>query len=751
MEDKSKNTSTVNKSSSPSKVIANFSKTGTNISLPVNMTENYANKNKTYFLNKGEITKNYIDEDDLEGINISYKEPEKKLKLISLDLLLKKIVLENFIDKNLFYIFSFSQQCYCFINKDIMFNKIIDCYNFFKNKKTPISQIKNLIIFLNILIIEMYEYYTSIKTDEPCLLLLKNFYNSVICELIELLNQEVEEKESNDNALNIDKEANNNINSINEGNENLNENKQETNYKEDRCSGLLDNLNISKTQNEDITNNRDRTTTYNNVNDYQNSNNNLKDRNSYYLENEKRETKKANKLQRNVALTRNTVNCVMEQLEDDKKLDKKKRKEQNKKKGFGNFFHIKKDKPVKVEDKNENQNNKNILEIKRKTEELALKRAHKVNQKSSPEEELLNSIKNIIVLFSIETPITRDLRLAKNSIDFYKDLKTKLLNTNNDKQNSELKHKRSLVKSVTVGTISNKQKLKLHENDGYFDVLDWDQKEIGEKLLMISKSLVGKVERREIYRAIYLKKNKETTSPNVMENIDKFNRLTFFIIQDILSYDFAKERAKVIEKWIKIADYCKTRKDYNDCVAINSALNNYIITGLKKTLKEIKSEKQEKLKEISKFCRVQGNYKKLREDMKNLQLTDFYVPYLGIILKDLAFYEENSKYIENNILINFEKLEKVQLAIQEFFRFKTIVDKNSFYPPQELDFFENLESLKEADLENLANNLEPEFKLYENKQKTKRLTEIDKKYFEDSNVKRPNMRNSVRFMKKMGK
>ena len=63
-----------------------------------------------------------------------------------------------------------------------------------------------------------------------------------------------------------------------------------------------------------------------------------------------------------------------------------------------------------------------------------------------------------------------------------------------------------------------------------------------------------------------------------MENIDKFNILTFFIIEDILSYDFAKDRAKIVEKWIKIAEYCKERKDYNDCVAINSALNNYIIT-----------------------------------------------------------------------------------------------------------------------------------------------------------------------------
>ena len=51
----------------------------------------------------------------------------------------------------------------------------------------------------------------------------------------------------------------------------------------------------------------------------------------------------------------------------------------------------------------------------------------------------------------------------------------------------------------------------------------------------------------------------------------------------------------------------------------------------------------------------------------------------------------------------------------------------------------------------MAKKLEPEFKLYESKQKMKRPTEIDEKYFADSNVSRPNMRDSVRFSKRLKK
>ena len=50
-----------------------------------------------------------------------------------------------------------------------------------------------------------------------------------------------------------------------------------------------------------------------------------------------------------------------------------------------------------------------------------------------------------------------------------------------------------------------------------------------------------------------------------------------------------------------------------------------------------------------------------------------------------------------------------------------------------------MEEIKESDLDELANNLEPEFKLYANKKKEKRINYIDKMFFLNSNVKRPNM------------
>ena len=713
MEETNNNPKIGKKSQSPKKLI--MPKEEQNNFPKINMTEQVSNKSKTFLITP-KLTQEF-DAEEEEEMSIKYKEQDKKIKLITLDYLLKKIIFENFIEKNPILIYSFCQQCYCFLDKELLFNKIFNCYNYYKEKKIPMNQLGNLIKFLNILVIEMYEYYTKLNIDDPAVALLKNIYNNIFFEICELINNEAEQKNEEDENLNIN-DFQNKLEDYNDEEIDNNEIDNADVFK-DRNSEFL------KEDNKDMSRERFGTIAARKEDG----------RFSSYLD--------ENDDKNNELISRNTINIAIKK-EDKKKEKKEKDKKDKKKKGLGlHFFHLKKEKPVKVEDKNAKEEQEKENEIQEKFKQI---QALKKDTNVTPEEAILNCVQNIIILFSFEEPNKRDLTKAKKNLDFYKDINKKMAEAIGKPPEEKKKHQ--MVKSVTVGNVSKKHKLKLHDNDGFFDVLDWDKKEIGEKLISISKNLINKVNRREIYKAVFLKKTKDKTSPNVMENIDKFNRLTFFIIQDILSYDFAKDRGKIMEKWIKIAEYCKERKDYNDCVAINSALNNYIITGLKKTNNEVSKEKRDLLKQISRLCRYQGNYKKLRENMKSLGPTEFYVPYLGMILKDLAFYEENSKYLVDGVFINIEKLENVQITVTEFFNFKNTIDKENPYIPEELNFFEKLEDLKEADLEKLANDLEPEFKLYSNKKREKRQTNIDKKYFADTTIKRPNMRDSKRLTQK---
>ena len=87
------------------------------------------------------INPKFKDQEEIEKVNIEYKDKEKTLiKNISVDLLFKKIIFENFLTKNALLIYHFCKQCFCFVIKEIIFKKLFDCYKTYMNKKTPFDK-----------------------------------------------------------------------------------------------------------------------------------------------------------------------------------------------------------------------------------------------------------------------------------------------------------------------------------------------------------------------------------------------------------------------------------------------------------------------------------------------------------------------------------------------------------------------------------------------------------------------------------
>ena len=685
----------------------------------------------------------FNEEEEKKDVNIIYTEINKvkKVKYISLDLLLKKIVIDDFIEKNQLLIYYFCQQCFCFIDIQILFNKIINCYDYYRKKGVPAPYLSNIITFFNILVIEMYQYYTEIKNDQPILELINKFYDII-------------EKEFSDNSV-INENTNNlKVNEKREDLENMTDRDEndkiemKINLARDMSkNSMLNNVYFKGEINHNNENNRET----NNFNNYLSINddneiieNNLIDD---YLENTNID-KEHRKEDKNKILdeednimkisnefmpkSRKTVinfnHAQTSKIEEIKLIEKNNfempntnetpRAKDGKKEIYNSLRPKEKKSIFNFFRKNKSCDVRNSKNIKKRN---SIKKKEK-KYKTSDEKILSNvkDIKNLII--SSQRPNKKLIDIVKNSINFYKKINSGFP-SNKDLENSKTK---ILKKSHSQDNITKKGKATI-KTKKYFNVLDWEEKDIGNKLMLISESLLNKVQRKELYKAVYLKKNKNQLCPNVMENIEKFNRLSFFIILDILSYDNSKDRAKMIEKWIKIEEYCKNNYNFNDMFAINSALNNYIITGLQITLKEINKKFSNIQKEINKLCDCKGNYKHLRDYMANLKKDEYYLPYLGILLRDLAFYEEKSKYIIKGVLINFEKIEIIQKIFEKFFKFKYLPKKEIGKTPKQLNFFDFLENIQEEKLEKIANNIEPNFNY--SQRNIKRLNYVDKKFF----------------------
>ena len=601
----------------------------------IDTTSNYLTENncktRSFIINK-EISPVYSEEFETERITILHrKNDNKKISRMTFNLFLKKIVLHNFYNEYIIYATNFTEQCFYFLKNDIIFKKVINCYAYYSSLKVPFNQRKNLIYFINLLVIKMFAYYNKINNKDEVLILIKDFYNKIISEIKQIINN------SKTTSEKIQTFLIGGLNAIKQGVNNINKNIKE-NIEKIKIIKANNNNNISQNQS------------------------NIK------LNTEKEDLKSKNNDNAN---------------------------------------------------ESDSINNNNISNIKEK--------------EGIEEEELLKECEKIMTLFKTEQPKIEILTKMEKSLYIHTlKVKYKIKVYNSKKSES----KKLLSKSFSertlpiFGIMEKKQKFK-KEKKNYFYCLEWDTRDIGEELIFVSQSTLNKISRKELYNGAFTKKTKQVNCPGIMETINRFNKLILFIIEDILSYDLPNIRAKVIEKWANVADYCRRRKDYNDIFAINSVFNNYIISNLFQTWKEVGSKTMKLIKDINKFCAIEGNYKIARDDMKELTRNDFYTPYLGMLLKDLNFYEESYKYLDGANLINFDKINGVQKAIDEFFHFQKTVDKKVTVLNEKLNFFENLENLKEIDLENLADKIEPKFTLYKNPQTEKRLTSIDKKYFQD--------------------
>ena len=110
------------------------------------------------------------------------------MKAISLNFLLKQIVSTDFIEKeeNIEFIYGFCQQCYSFVKKENLFQKVLNCYNYYKKLNTPFIQMKKLIYFINLLSIEMFEFYNNTKF--PMDKNLQKFYKCLETDMLSIIN-----------------------------------------------------------------------------------------------------------------------------------------------------------------------------------------------------------------------------------------------------------------------------------------------------------------------------------------------------------------------------------------------------------------------------------------------------------------------------------------------------------------------------------------------------------------------------------
>uniref|UniRef100_A0A8C2CPH2 Ral guanine nucleotide dissociation stimulator-like 1 n=1 Tax=Cyprinus carpio TaxID=7962 RepID=A0A8C2CPH2_CYPCA len=192
---------------------------------------------------------------------------------------------------------------------------------------------------------------------------------------------------------------------------------------------------------------------------------------------------------------------------------------------------------------------------------------------------------------------------------------------------------------------------------------------VAEQLTYMDALLFKKVVPHHCLGAIWSQRDKKDgkqCAPTIRATITQFNAVTACVVSTILRQRQMRPhlRARIIQRWIDIAQECRIRKNFSSLRAIVSALQSNPIYRLKRVWASVSKDSMQMFEELSDIFSDQNNYLTSRELLMRVSSRTHLsfsgamqgtIPYLGTFLTDLTMLDTALPDQVEGGLINFEK------------------------------------------------------------------------------------------------
>ncbi|KAM7136164.1 ral guanine nucleotide dissociation stimulator-like 2 [Molossus nigricans] len=228
--------------------------------------------------------------------------------------------------------------------------------------------------------------------------------------------------------------------------------------------------------------------------------------------------------------------------------------------------------------------------------------------------------------------------------------------------------------------------------------------------------------------------------PSVRATVTQFNRVAGAVVSSVLGATSTGEesgqvtvrplrppqRARLLEKWIRVAEECRLLRNFSSVYAVVSALQSSPIHRLRAAWGEAA---RDSLRVFSGLCQIfseEDNYSQSRElllrevkgqpslesnskkALKSGSRGGGVVPYLGTFLKDLVMLDAASKDELENGYINFDKRRKEFAVLSELRRLQNECRGYDLRPDPDIQqWLQGLRPLTEAQSHRVSCEVEP--------------------------------------------
>ncbi|XP_068106288.1 ral guanine nucleotide dissociation stimulator-like 2 isoform X2 [Hyperolius riggenbachi] len=262
------------------------------------------------------------------------------------------------------------------------------------------------------------------------------------------------------------------------------------------------------------------------------------------------------------------------------------------------------------------------------------------------------------------------------------------------------------------------------------DVLTFQAGYVAEQLTCLEASLFLRVVPYECLGSVWSRRDRGADHcdrcRSVRDTVRHFNRLSGAVTASCVQDPQLRpqQRARVIEKWVKVAEECWSLRNFSSVYAILTALQSTAVHRLKRVWAETSREIQRSYQEMSEVFSEQDNYAKMRELLFQSQDTSDaaskrhpprskdpratgVIPYLGVFLTDLVMLDSAIRDQLENGYLNFEKRRKEFESLSQIRMLQNVCLGYRFTSdPQFASWFLRLRSISEDESYRLSCEIE---------------------------------------------
>ncbi|XP_061732943.1 ras-GEF domain-containing family member 1B-B-like [Nerophis ophidion] len=166
---------------------------------------------------------------------------------------------------------------------------------------------------------------------------------------------------------------------------------------------------------------------------------------------------------------------------------------------------------------------------------------------------------------------------------------------------------------------------------------------------------------------------------NLEAYVNWFNRLSFLVATEICMPMKKKQRARIIEFFIDVAQECFNIGNFNSLMAIITGMNMSPVARLKKTWNKVNTDKFEILEHQMDPSSNFSNYRTAlrgatqRSETAHSSEEKIVIPFFSLLIKDIYFLNEGCASRLSTGHINFEKLWDLAKQVSEFLVWRQVI------------------------------------------------------------------------------